>query len=146
MAEAIAILGTIGAIANIVDATVKVASGLRELHNRWKDADFTLLNLIAQIIALKAALSKIEDWLSIDNDRQHHHQLVLDLDISLSCCKMLVDDMVAVVYQLNTDKYGALDMGSKIKVVLGDRKRSEYQKTIDIQISALTLVLSACTW
>ena len=57
LAEAIGILGTIGAIANIVDDTVKAASGLRELHNRWKDADFTLLNLITQIIALKAALS-----------------------------------------------------------------------------------------
>jgi guanine nucleotide-binding protein G(i) subunit alpha len=63
MAEALAVIGAAGAVANIIDVAGKTIKSLHDLHNRWRDADFTLLNLIAQLTALRAALSMIQEWI-----------------------------------------------------------------------------------
>ena len=146
MVDPITIIGTAGAIANIIDVATKTINALRDLYDRWKDADFTLLNLIAQITALKAALSKIQQWLDSENERLQHHQLTMDLDASITCCRMLITRMNSAIQELNRGAAGGLDLGSKIKVVLGERKHEEFQKLIDRQISVLALVFSVCSW
>lgn len=40
--------------------------------------DFTLFNLIAQIVALKAALRKIEEGLGSNTEQEQHLQLIMD--------------------------------------------------------------------
>ena len=61
MADPISIIGTIGALANIIDVVAKSISTLHILHSRWKQADFTLINLISQLSAFKAGLNKIQE-------------------------------------------------------------------------------------
>ena len=145
MVDPITIIGAAGAIANIIDVASKAVQGLHELHTRWHEADFTLLSLISQLISLQAALSKIEEWITLD-DREHHHQFVIGLSSSLLCCKTLVYDMTTVIESLEWDADGRLATSSRIEVVFGKRKRDDYHKAIDAQISVLTLLLSACSW
>jgi hypothetical protein len=145
MADPITITGTAGAVANIIDVISKTIKSLRDLHNRWRDADFTVLNLIAQLTALKAALGKILEWIDSDLAEQHH-QLVMDLDLSMTCCKMLIAKMDAQVSEFHRTADDVLDVGSKIKVVFGARANEDLQKVIERQISALTLLMTACSW
>lgn len=77
MADPITMIDTAGAVANIIDVVTKLNNTLRKLHG-WQDPNFTLLNLIAQIVALKAALRKIEEWLGSNTEQEQHHQLIID--------------------------------------------------------------------
>ncbi len=71
-------IGTVGAIAKIIDVVSKTIGIIRELQNEWKEADLTFLSLAAQLTAFRAALAKIQEW--TDNDLgDSHHQLVMDL-------------------------------------------------------------------
>jgi hypothetical protein len=156
MAEALAVIGAAGAIANIIDVASKTIKSLHDLHNRWRDADFTLLNLIAQLTALRAALSKIQEWIDQTEEATgRHHQLAMDMDASMTCVRMLIGKMDVEVEGLrrcvdenaNGDGFGKLDLGSKIKVVFGGKGTGEeWQRLIERQVSALTLLLAACHW
>ncbi|KAH7089620.1 hypothetical protein FB567DRAFT_590429 [Paraphoma chrysanthemicola] len=95
MAEVLAVVGAIGAIANIIDATSKVISILSDIKARWKDADITVLSLASQLFAFRAALRKIKVWM--DRERlQPHHQLIMDLDEMLAFCEMLIGRIEAI--------------------------------------------------
>ena len=143
MAEAIAFLGTAGAVANILDILGKTISTIHELRQQWKQADFTLLNLIAQLTALKAALGKIKEWTDQDLVDQHH-QLVMDLDVSLTCCRMLVAKVDTHISEVQPQPDGSLATAGKFKLVFGASKMEELQKMIDRQTNTLTLLLTAC--
>lgn len=60
MVGPITVIETAGAFSNTVDVVTKLINTLRN-SNGWQDVSFTLLKLIAQIVALKAALRKIEE-------------------------------------------------------------------------------------
>ena len=142
--DPITAIGTAGAIANIIDVVSKIIKSLRDLCDRWKDADFTLLNLITQLTALRAALSKIQEWIDSDlADIPQHHQLVMDLDLSITCCRMLINKMDAQVSEVNRTADDTLNIRSKIRVVFGAKASEDLQKPIERQIGALTLLLAA---
>lgn len=61
MMDPISIIGTAGALANIVDVIGQTIKAVRTLRNEWKDADLTLLSLTSKLTALRAALSKIKE-------------------------------------------------------------------------------------
>ena len=145
MADIISIIGTAGAIANIIDVLAKTVSTLRDLHNQWKEADFTLFNLIAQLTALKAALNKIGEWMDTDSV-EPHHQLVMDLDISISCCRMLITKMNSQISKLHPSPGNTLNSQGKMKLMLKNGTLEELQKMVERQTNALTLLLTACNW
>lgn len=145
MADPITIVGTAAAVTNIIAIARNTITLLCDLHTRWNDADFTVLNLIAQVTALKTASCKIKEW--IDSDlAQQHHQLVMDLDLSMTCCEMLVGKMDAQISELHRTADNALDAGSKIKVLFASKTIEDLQKLIERQTNALTLLLTACNW
>jgi hypothetical protein len=145
MAEVLAVIGTIGAVCNIVDVIGKTMSVIGELQSRWKTADLGLLSLVSQLTALRAALTQIERWL--ENNTEHmHHQLTMDLDISLSCCRLLATELEAFFTQLHASPDHALTAMGKIRVVLGRQGANDIQKFIEHQVSSLTLLLTACNW
>ena len=141
------VIGLAGAIANIVDVISRTVTSLRALHHRWKDADMTILNLMSQLTSLRAALNKISEWISSDLvDVPQHYQLVLDLEDSITCCRMLVGAMDDQISKVNwTDRY-SMDINSKIRVVFEGKASEDFQKFIPRQTSALTLLLTACNW
>ena len=141
------IVGTAAAVADIVGIIIKTINVLRDLHNRWKDADLTIVNLMAQLTSMKAALNKISEWISSDlADVPQHHQLVLDLQDSVTCCTALVKSMDGQISKLDWTTDNTLDLSSRIKLVFENKASKDFQKFIKRQTSALTLLLTACNW
>ena len=146
MADPITIIGAVGAMANIVDLITKSVKTLRELHDRYKEAELTLLNLASQLTALRAALSKIQDWMDNGMDGDPHHQLVMDLDVSVKCCQLLAGKIDMLVGELADTVDEPLDFSSIVKLVFKNKSIDDVQKMILQQTSALTLLLTACNW
>lgn len=145
MADPLTIIGAAASVASIVDLIGKTVSALHTLHSRWKEADFTFINLIAQLTALKAALSKLQGWMDIDMG-EPHYQLVMDLEASVACCRMLVRRMDSEVEDLRQNSGTGLDAQDKIKLMARNGTLEELQKMVDRQTSALTLLLTVCNW
>lgn len=143
--DAITVLGTAGAVVNIIDIIGRSIKTLRDLHERWKDADMIAINLITQLVALKAALAKISEWITSDLAYQeHHYQLVMDLGESIGCCKMLVKSMEDQLEKLQCGEDCRLDVESRLRIVFENKICENFQKYIQRQIGALTLLLTAC--
>jgi guanine nucleotide-binding protein G(i) subunit alpha len=143
MADPISIIGAAGAVANIIDVLAKTVSTLHELHNQWKQADFTLVNLISQLTALRAGLDKMQEWMSTDMV-DLHYQLVMDLEVSMSCCRMLLTKLQSHVSELHRTASNTLDFESKMKLIVKSGTLEELQKMVGRQTIALTLLLTAC--
>lgn len=47
MAEALAIIGGVGAVCNLVDAIGSVVSLINNLISKWQDAELTLLSMVS---------------------------------------------------------------------------------------------------
>lgn len=145
--DPITIIGTASVFADIIKVISKTITSLRALHDKWRDADFTILNLITQLTALRAALEKISEWISSDlAGNPQHHQLIIDIQDSITCCTMLTRIMDAQLSKLAWTKGSTLDLGSRIRVVFGDTVSKDFQMYIQRQTSALTLLLIACNW
>ncbi|KAK3370752.1 hypothetical protein B0T24DRAFT_299173 [Lasiosphaeria ovina] len=54
----------------------RVIEAVSALRSQWKDANLTALAFETQLVAMRAALAKIEQWASIANEP--HHQDALD--------------------------------------------------------------------
>ena len=145
MAEVNAVIGTIGAVCNIVDVISKTITLINDVQSRWKTADLALLSLASQLTALRAALREIQTWLE-NNEQDMHHQLTMDLDISLSCCRLLVIELEAFFTGLDRSPGNPLSTSGKLKVVLGSQGANDIQRFIEHQTSSLTLLLTACNW
>lgn len=145
--DPVTILGTAGAVLSIIDVLSRTLKSLRDLHNTWKDADLTIVNLMSQLIALRAALRMISEWMSLDLAHvPQHHQLVMDLEDSVTSCRMLVKTMDDQLSNLDRTCNNALDIGSKIRLVFETKASQDFQTFIGRQTSALTLLLTACNW
>lgn len=145
--DAITVLGTAGALANLIDTVCKSIKVLHDLHDRWKGADLMVMNLITQLVALKAALAKIEEWMSSELAyKEHYYQLVMDIGESIGCCRILVKSMEDQLATLKCNEHNTLDLQSRLQVVFADKAGRDFQKYIKRQTSALTLLLVACNW
>ena len=145
--DPVTIIGTTGAVANIIDVICKTIKSLRDIRERWNSADSTIFYLIAQLNALKAGLSKISEWLSADlQDVPQHYQLVIDLEESITCCRMLITTMDVHISKLNWNASNELEFESRIRTIFEDKAGQDFQKHIEAQISALNLLLTACSW
>jgi guanine nucleotide-binding protein G(i) subunit alpha len=145
MADPMTILSTASSVVGIIEVLAKTMSRLRELNERWRQADFTFINLISQLSALKAALNKLREWIDADMD-ETHHQLILDLEVSITCCRMLIDKMDSEVSELQRSTEKGLNPLGKIKLMIKNSTLEELQKMVERQTNALTLLLTACNW
>jgi hypothetical protein len=145
--DPVSIVGATSAIITLVETIAKTIASLNELHERWKDADLTIINLVSQLTSLKAALNKISEWIDSDlADIPQHHQLVIDLENCIICCRMLIKSMDSLILKLRWDAGSNLDIASKIRMAFSSKESQDFQKFIERQTSALTLLLVACNW
>lgn len=145
MAEALAIIGGLGAICNLIDAIGNVVSLVNSLISKWEDADLSLLSMASQLTALRAAITKIREWTEQGLD-DAHHQLIMDLDVSIRCCQQLITKMESLFSELTVLIGKPLESRQKFKFVFGNAGLENIQKMIERQTSALTLLLTACNW
>ncbi|KAL2861839.1 hypothetical protein BJX68DRAFT_12722 [Aspergillus pseudodeflectus] len=143
MADPISIIGTAGALANIVQLATETITAIRDLRSDWKDADLTFLSITGQLSALRLALTKIEEWMALDPAA--HHQLVMDLDDSIRCCNILLTKLQELVGSLERKQSNnALHFQSRIRLVFGKRDIGDIQNLLEHHTNALNLLLTAC--
>lgn len=73
-----------------------------------------------------------------------HHQLVMDLEASVTCCNMLVQRMDFEVENLQQKSETELDSQTKVRLLIKNGTLEELQKMVDRQTGALTLLLTVC--
>lgn len=143
MADPITIIGTAGALANIIDVLAKVIGTVSEYRRMWQEADLAALNLESQLAALSTALNKIKAWTD-SSSQVPHHQLVIDLDRCMLCCRTLISKIDAEISQSQVTAENRLDVASKFRLLLKTRDFENVQRMIEQQTGALTLLLVAC--
>ena len=143
MADPVTIIGTAGAAANVLSTLTSTIETFHKLCLEWRNADFTFLNLIAQLTALRAAVNKIQDWILAETEA--HPQLNMDLDLSLYCCYTLIDKMNSKISGLCADDR-RMSLASKLKLLFDGKSMDSMQKMIERQTNALTLLLAAYSW
>ena len=136
------ILGTASAVANVIDVIAKTIRGVNELRCQWRDADLSILTLESQLAALGAALGRIKEWTE-SSDGEIHHQLVIDLDRSVACCRLLVHKIDAEVSQFRYTN-NTLEASSKFQLLLKTRDFERVQVMIERQTNTLSLLLIVC--
>ena len=83
----------------------------------------------------------------IDEDlKDSYHQLVIDLGVSISCCKLLLGRINDMIDELNEGDDGDLGRISKLRLAFSSNNIDRIQKALEQQTAALTLLLTACNW
>lgn len=140
--DPITAVSTVGAVVGIIDVITKSISGLREVGARYKDAEFTVAALVSQLVTLRAALTKIREWMD-SQPVESHYQLVLDLGDTLSFCGILTDKLESEVLRCNRSPRGLLKAQSKLKFAVGGKSIEDLQNMVLHQTNALNLVVAA---
>ncbi|KAG7290310.1 hypothetical protein NEMBOFW57_000309 [Staphylotrichum longicolle] len=140
--DPITAVSTLGAVVGIIDVITKSISGLREVGARYKDAEFTVAALVSQLVTLRAALTKIREWMD-SQPVESHYQLVLDLGDTLSFCGILTDKLESEVLRCNRSPRGLLKAQSKLKFAVGGKSIEDLQNMVLHQTNALNLVVAA---
>jgi hypothetical protein len=145
MAEILAVVGSVGAIANIIDAASKAISIIHKLQTQWNDADLTVLSLASQLSAFRAALRRIMEWLDSEVPAAHH-QLTMDLDETISFCNILIMriESLSAGWELLLEDPRAI--ASRWKVTIGNKGLDNILVLVERQTNALVLLLTACNW
>lgn len=144
MAASVSIIGTAGALANIIQLITQTIVAIKNLHSEGEDADLIFLSLIGQLLALHAALAKIQEWVG-NNEDEVHYQLSMDLEVSIDCCQILLGKLDQLVSSLRQADSRRLDFQSMVKLVFGNQSIDGIQKLLEQQVSTLTLLLTACS-
>ena len=85
------VVSVAASVIGIVDVITRSVNSLLDLQTRFKKADLTVSLLIGQLSTLKAALNQISEWITTSLITvPQHHQLVMDLTVSLKSCKFLI--------------------------------------------------------
>ncbi|KAF2178294.1 hypothetical protein K469DRAFT_642978 [Zopfia rhizophila CBS 207.26] len=143
MADDKTVLGLMSVVASNIDRLRQSISSLRQLHDRWKDGNSTFINLIAQLTALKSSLGEMQDWMNYAiNDM--HEQLLMDLDVLMTSCGILVRNLDALVVQLRQPYHDNADWAIKLKFQVGSRSMNRLRNVAKRQTDAVNLLLAAC--
>ena len=145
MAEILGVLGAVGAIVNIIDGTSKAISTIGSLTAQWNDADLTLFSLESQLSVFEATLRRIQDWLEHE-PVESHHQLVMDLDKTLACCKLLIARLEDFFSDCEPQVGRPIVVSNRWKVVFGKKGLEHVLLLVERQTTALTLLLTAYNW
>jgi guanine nucleotide-binding protein G(i) subunit alpha len=145
MADPVTIVGATAAVADILGLLCKTISTVSELRRQWRDADSAVFTFETQLITLKTALAKIQEWMDANFD-DPHHQLVMDLDRCIACCGMLIGNIDTQLASIQTSRGSQLDITSKLRLLFKTKGIKDIQEIIDRQTNALTLLLTACNW
>jgi len=144
MADPLSCLGAAASVAGIIDILSRSIGMISQLSDHWKDADLLFASIKTQLQVLRSALAEVKSWAESVGAEEAYHQLTMDLDSVLSCCRSLASRINDHLLSLPRGSTGQLNKLGKLKLVLGGRNLDDIQKMIERQISTLTLLLTAC--
>ncbi|KAF5628127.1 GNA-3 g alpha subunit GNA-3 [Fusarium tjaetaba] len=143
MADPLSIIGTAGAIANIIDVLTKTITTVCDMRQAWKIADLSVFAFENQLNLLKFALFEIQKWTESRSSEQSH-QLVMQVDSCVTCCRLLIGKIDGEVSQFQKNVAGDLELGSKLSFLFKTKDMEQIQRMVDQQTHTLTLLLTAC--
>ncbi|KAH7222431.1 G-protein alpha subunit-domain-containing protein [Fusarium oxysporum] len=143
MADPLSIIGTAGAIANIIDVLTKTMTTVCDMRQAWKVADLSVFAFESQLNLLKFALCEIQKWTE-SRSKEQSHQLVMQVDSCVTCCRLLIGKIDGEVSQFQKTVAGDLELGSKLSFLFKTKDMEQIQRMVDQQTHTLTLLLSAC--
>ncbi|KAF4993760.1 hypothetical protein FGRMN_6234 [Fusarium graminum] len=143
MADPLSIIGTAGAIANIVDVLTKTITTVCDMRQAWKIADLTVLTFENQLNLLKVALGQIQKWATSSKERGR--EIDMQVDSCVTCCRLLIGKIDSEMSQFERTIAGNLNTASKFSLFFKSNDMEQIQRMVDQQTQALTLLLSACT-
>lgn len=131
-----------GTILGIIDMITRSITMLRDIQNQDADVYFIISSITAQLTTLRAALANIREWAESESI-ETHHQLVMDLGDTISCCGMLMERLNAEVSKLQAD------VSARVKAAFSRKSidnLQNLQNMIERQASALNLLITAYSW
>ena len=145
--DPVSVIGVVGSVVNMVDVVSRSLTALHSLQQKWKIADITITLLLGHMATLKAAMNQISDWVSSDLRLvPQHHQLVIDLSMSLDSCKVLLAFMNNRLIDLELNQAGSLTLQSRVRAILQDQSMKDCLNHLSHQANALNLLLTALNW
>lgn len=89
--ETVSIVGVAGSIVGVIDVISRSLNCLLGIHTKYKRVSLTITLLIGQLSTLKAALNEILAWTNKNLvTAPQHERLVLDFQVSLNGCRVLM--------------------------------------------------------
>ncbi|KAK4207214.1 putative guanine nucleotide-binding protein alpha-2 subunit [Rhypophila decipiens] len=144
MADPLTYVGAAASVAGVLDILARCITTVAKFAEQLKDANLAFTSLRSQLLILRGALVEVQDWAESTNAEDAYHQLTIDLDSILLCCRSLVSRLETQLVGLGRDSTGRLTALAKVKLVLGGKNIGEIQKMIAQQVGALNLLLTAC--
>ncbi|KAK3622342.1 Guanine nucleotide-binding protein alpha-2 subunit [Elasticomyces elasticus] len=140
----VTVVTTEGKVSNVIDMLKKTTVQVHAIQHERQNVDYTLLNLISQLTALKAALEMIGKWAEADA-AEPHHQLQMDLDRCLTGCRVLVAKLDQVTEHIQNCLLNRDLAPSVVETTMSSAlaEAEEIQKYIATQINAMNLLLTA---
>jgi hypothetical protein len=134
-------LGAAGAIVGIIDVVARSIFTLAEIRRQFKDAELTICLLSGQLTAVQVAVKQIQGLLN--SDRESHYLLTLNLDVSIKCCKLLIEKIDEQLQNVSRkDGENHTTFGNRAKMVLESKGIEECLTRLDRQINALNLIIT----
>lgn len=138
-------IGLAGSVISIIDVCTRSLNSLMNIQARYQQADLAVRLLLTQLSTLRAAISQISEWISSSYD-PFPSTLQVDLEMSLSGCKVLIETLSGYLTSREWDRDVKLNAWQKTQYLWQENERQNFQTLLSHQIAALQLFLTALQW
>lgn len=141
-------LSITASVVGISAACASVVTTLKDIHDKYKHADLTVLSICSESSTVQAALSQIESMLRQDGDAvvsrfMEQPVLASAFDTAITGCQMVYSCLDAELHELAVamQQDGGLDRKKKFKTVWKQDAMLGFQQQIRGQVLALNTLL-----
>ena len=141
MAEALALVGGVSSILQIISSVTKLAKSLNEVRESYNNVALNITLVASKLSTIRLALEALHKWRASDTvETEASIQLDEDLGLSLSCCAILI---TVIEGKLAESGYTpGLTLRHKMKYVWLEDILKEYVSNLEGQVQALQLLLT----
>ena len=108
--ETVSIMGVAGSFVGIIDVISRSLNCLLGIQTKYKRVSLTITLLIGQLSTLKAALNETSAWTNKNLvTAPQHERLVLDFQVSLDGCRVLMQILDERIVSLDKGELGYAD-------------------------------------
>ena len=133
------IIAAASSILTLISGITKLAKSLNEVRDSYNNVALNTTLVASSLSTIRAALEALHEWRSNDQETaDHSKQLDKDLEVSLSCCAILI---TVIDGKLGESGYKP-GMKQKIRYVWLEDILKEYLSNLEGQVRALQLLLT----
>jgi hypothetical protein len=141
--DPLSLIGGISASGAIIAVISNIIQNLSDARRKFNGADLSIRLLITELIAIKAALTQIQEWAQYNmEDGPAQKELVEGFRASLDGCEVAMEVLAEDVTSL-VSKNPFL---RRTTYVWNEASMKEHQSRLHFQLAALQLLLQAAQW